>query len=162
MKEEQVPVPSWENPVLASLKEKKPVVGITLSTPSVEIAAQTAEMGFDFVWIEMEHSPITLETARNMILATQGIGAVPIVRLPANELWLAKRALDCGALGVAFPFTSTPTLARQAVAAGRYPPRGNRGAGPGLPTLRWPAPQGYYDFADDNVMVIPIIEQKEA
>jgi 2-keto-3-deoxy-L-rhamnonate aldolase RhmA len=32
-------------------------------------------MGFDFLWIEMEHSPITLETARNMILATRGLKA---------------------------------------------------------------------------------------
>src|SRR3954454_23451406 len=97
----------WENPVLASLKEKKPVVGITLSTPSVEIAAQTADMGFDFLWIEMEHSPITLETGRKMILATRGARAMPFIRVPVVELWTAKRVMDMGALGVIFPFVST-------------------------------------------------------
>ncbi len=152
----------WENPVKKALKQGKPVVGLTVSVPSAEIALQGARLGFDFLWIEMEHSGITLETARNMILATQGYNTVPIIRVPVNELWTAKRALDIGALGVIFPFTSTPELARQAVAACKYPPLGRRGSGASLASQRWPAPQGYADFADNNAMVIIIIEQKEA
>ena len=150
----------WDNPVRKTLREGKPVIGLTVTTSSPEIAAQGANMGFDFLWIEMEHSPITLETARNMILATRGLKAVPFIRVPVNELWTAKRALDMGALGVVFPFTSTPELARQAVAACKYPPAGRRGSGPGLPSFRWPAPEGYADFADRNAMVITIIEEK--
>jgi len=152
----------WENPVRKSLREGKPVFGITLTVPSVEIAAQAANLGFDFLWIEMEHSPITLETLRNMILATRGLPAVPFARVPVNELWTAKRVLDAGALGVMFPFTSTPELARQAVAACKYPPAGRRGSGAGLATFRWPAPEGYHDFADRNVMVIVIVEEARA
>ena len=114
----------WQNPVKKLLKEGKPVIGATISIPSPEVAAQVATMGFDFLWIEMEHSPITLETARNMILATRGLQAMPFIRVPVNELWTAKRALDAGAIGVVFPFTSTPELARQAVAACKYPPAG--------------------------------------
>ncbi len=151
-----------ENPVKESLRQGKPVVGLTLTIPSPDVAVQAASLGFDFLWIEMEHSPITLETARHMILATRGTRTIPIVRVPVNELWTAKRALDAGALGVIFPFTSTPELARQAVAACRYPPRGLRGSGPGLASLRWPAPESYADFADRNAMVIIIIERKEA
>jgi 2-keto-3-deoxy-L-rhamnonate aldolase RhmA len=152
----------WVNPLKTALKEGKPVVGMTMTVPSSDVAVQAAAQGFDFLWIEMEHSPITLESARNIILATRGTGIVPLIRVPVNELWTAKRALDVGALGVIFPFTSTPELARQAVAACKYPPKGKRGAGPGLATLRWPAPEGYTNFADENVMVIIIIEQKEA
>jgi 2-keto-3-deoxy-L-rhamnonate aldolase RhmA len=152
----------WENPVNTQLREGKPVIGATITVASADVAAQAANMGFDFLWIEMEHSPITLETARNMILATRGLKAVPFIRAPVNELWTAKRALDAGALGVVFPFTSTPELARQAVAACRYPPVGLRGSGPGLATFRWPAPEGYHEFANRNVMVIIIIEQRRA
>ncbi|MBM3724345.1 MAG: aldolase [Acidobacteria bacterium] len=152
----------WVNPVKQLLKEGKPVIGATITTASVDVAAQAANMGFDFLWIEMEHSPITLETARNMVLATRGLKAVPFIRVPVNEMWTAKRALDAGALGVVFPFTSTPELARQAVDACKYPPNGRRGSGPGLPSFRWPAPQGYADFADENAMVITIIEEKRA
>ena len=154
--------PSWENPVRKSLAEGKPVVGMTISIPSVEVAAQGANLGFDFLWIEMEHSPTTLESLRNMVLATRGLKAVPFARVPVNELWMAKRVLDSGVLGVVFPFTSTPELARQAVAACNYPPKGGRGSGAGLATFRWPAAEGYYDFADRNVMVIANIEEAKA
>ncbi len=153
---------AWENPLKKILRDGKSVVGMTVTIPNADVVLQAARLGFDFVWIEMEHSAISLESARDMILATQGTHLIPIVRVPVNELWTAKRALDCGALGVIFPFTSTPELARQAVAACRYPPLGKRGAGPGLASLRWPAPQGYADFADKNALVIIIIEEKRA
>ncbi len=152
----------WQNPVKKLLQEGNPVMGITLSVASVEIAAQAANLGFDFLWFEMEHSPITLETLRSMILATRGLKALPFARVPVNELWTAKRVLDAGALGVVFPFTSTPELARQAAAACKYPPHGRRGSGAGLATFRWPAPEGYHDFADQNVMVVVMIEEARA
>lgn len=152
----------WENPVRKQLKAGKPVIGATITIPSPEVAAQCANMGFDFLWIEMEHSPITLETARNMILATRSLKAVPFIRVPVNELWTAKRALDAGAMGVVFPFTSTPDLAKQAVASTKYPPAGRRGAGPALATFRWPAPEGYPNFVDRNGMVIAIVEEARA
>lgn len=153
---------AWENPVKKSLREGRTVVGLTITTPSVEIAAHAASLGFDFLWIEMEHSPTTLETLRNMVLATRGLEAVPFARVPVNELWTAKRVLDSGVLGVIFPFTSTPEQARRAVAACKYPPQGGRGSGAGLATFRWPAPEGYYDFADRNVMVIANVEEAKA
>ncbi len=153
----------WENPVKVKLREDRPVFGAHITVPSVETAALLADTGFDFLWIEMEHSAITLETARNIILATRGLKAIPFIRVPQNELWLAKRALDIGALGIVFPFTSTPELARQAVAACRYGPEGRRGVGPGLAAIRWPAPEeGYHRFADRNVTVIVMIETAEA
>jgi 2-keto-3-deoxy-L-rhamnonate aldolase RhmA len=152
----------WENPVKKLLQEGNPVIGITLTVGSAEIAAQAATLGFDFLWIEMEHSPITLESLRDMVLATRGLKALPFARVPVNEIWTAKRVLDAGVLGVMFPFTSTPELARQAVAACKYPPQGRRGSGAGRARFRWPAPEGYYDFADQNVMVVVIVEEARA
>lgn len=152
----------WENPVRKLLKEGKPVIAGTVTIASVDVAAQMANMGFDLIWIEMEHSPITLETARNMILATRGLKAMPFVRVPVNELWTAKRVLDMGAIGVIFPFTSTPELAKQAAAATKYPPEGRRGYAAGLPSFRWPSPEGYPAFANRNVMTIIIVEEERA
>jgi 4-hydroxy-2-oxoheptanedioate aldolase len=153
---------AWENPVRKSLQEGKPVIAGTVTLPSADVAMQMANLGFDLLWIEMEHSGITLETARNMILATRGLKAMPFIRVPVNELWTAKRALDVGAIGVIFPFTSTPELAKQAAAATKYPPIGRRGAGPGLATLRWPSPEGYTAFAQRNTMTIIIVEEASA
>jgi 2-keto-3-deoxy-L-rhamnonate aldolase RhmA len=152
----------WESPVKKLLREGKPAMGVTITVNSVDVAAHAANLGFDFLWIEMEHSPITLETVRNIVLATRGLKAVPLARVPVNELWTAKRVLDAGVLGVIFPFTSTPELARQAAAACKYPPAGRRGSGARLAAFRWPAPQSYYDFADENVLVIVNIEEAEA
>lgn len=155
-------VVSWENPVRKSLQDGTPVVGVTISTTSVEIAAQVGDMGFDFLWIEMEHSPITLETARNIILVTRGSRTMPFIRVPVNELWTAKRVMDMGALGVIFPFINSAEGATRAAAACKYPPSGLRGSGAGLATFRWPAPGGYYDFADKNITVVTNIEEVAA
>src|SRR5690242_18300651 len=164
MAAEKPPKPSskWRNPVKGKLAGGESVIGLVISTNNVELAAFGAGLGFDFLWIEMEHAPISLEGLRNMVLATRGLPAVPFARPPVNELWSAKRVLDAGALGVIFPFTRTPELARQAVAACRYPPIGLRGSGADLAQTRWPAPEGYYDFADQNVMVVAVVEDTSA
>lgn len=153
---------SWDNPVREKLRAGESVIGATITAASVEIAAQMAQMGFDFLWIEMEHSPITLETLRHMVLATRGLPAIPIARVPVVELWTAKRVLDCGALGVIFPFCGTPELAALAASSCKYPPTGLRGSGAGLAQFRWQAEEGYIDFADRTVITIVMIEEARA
>lgn len=152
----------WCNPVKAKLKAGQTVLAVTITVNSIDVAAHAARMGFDFLWIEMEHSPITLETLRNMVLATRGLPALPFARVPVNEVWTAKRVLDAGVFGVMFPFTSTPELARQAAAACRYPPVGRRGSGAVLAVFGWPEVASYHDCADENVLVIAIIEEARA
>jgi 2-keto-3-deoxy-L-rhamnonate aldolase RhmA len=151
-----------ENPVKEKLRKGQPVLGVVITVNNVEIAAQAAALGFDFLWLEMEHAPLALETVRNVVLATRGLAAVPFARPPVNQLWMAKQLLDLGVLGVIFPFTSSPELAQQAVAACRYPTPGLRGSGAKLAQFRWPAPEGYYDFADRNVMVVTVVEDTAA
>jgi len=153
---------SWENPVKAALQQGRPVVAATITSTSVDSAAHLATLGFDFLWIEMEHSPITLETLRHIVLATRGLKALPFARVPVNELWTAKRVLDAGVSGVMFPFTSTPELAAQAAAACKYPPHGRRGSGAGLARFTWPHVDDYYTTADQHIMVIVIIEEARA
>ena len=85
-----------------------------MAIANADVAAQMANLGFDLLWIEMEHAPITLQTLRKMVLATRGLKAMPFARVPVNELWTAKRILNQGVIGVVFPFTTTPELARQA------------------------------------------------
>jgi 2-keto-3-deoxy-L-rhamnonate aldolase RhmA len=158
----QQPAPAMVNPVKKILREGGVVIGGTVQAANPDTAAIMANAGFDFLWIEGEHSPITLETTRNIILLTQGRKAVPFTRIPVNELWTAKRMLDIGSLGVIFPFTDSVELARQAVAACKYPPAGLRGYGPSMAATRWPAAVGYAKWADDNVMVIVIVERPAA
>jgi 4-hydroxy-2-oxoheptanedioate aldolase len=156
-------VATGESALRKALAEGRPVVGATVTVPNVDTALALANAGFDFLWIEMEHAPISLESLREILLATRGAKAVPVTRVPANEVWLAKRVLDAGSLGVVFPFTSTRELAERAVAACRYPPLGVRGFGPALALSRYGmGAADYVRFANENVVVVVIIEQKEA
>ncbi len=154
---------SAENSLRKALADGRPVIGATVTVPNVDTALTLANAGFDFLWIEMEHGPMTLESLRAILLVTRGAKAVPLTRVPANELWLAKRVLDEGSLGVIFPFTSTRELAERAVAACRYPPLGDRGFGPALAMSRYGLGGAeYVKFANENVLVVVIIERKEA
>jgi len=149
-------------PVLARLRAGQPVFAATITTPSPEAAAHLATLGFHFLWVEMEHSPITLESLRLITLASRGLPAQVFARVPVNELWTAKRVLDQGVTGVIFPFTTTPELARRAADACHYPPLGRRGSGAGAAVRTWPAPGRYYDSADENVTVICVVEEAAA
>jgi 2-keto-3-deoxy-L-rhamnonate aldolase RhmA len=150
------------NPIRARLESGEVVLGLTIVTNNLETAALGATLGFHFLWVEMEHSPISLESLRNLVLASRSLPAMIFARVPVIETWCAKRVLDQGVAGVIFPFCSTPELARTAVASCRYPPAGNRGSGAGLASITWPEPENYYDSADENVMVICVIEQASA
>jgi 2-keto-3-deoxy-L-rhamnonate aldolase RhmA len=154
--------PTWCNPVRARLQAGQPVFGVTITTPSVEIAAHAATLGFHFLWVEMEHSPLTLETLRVIVLATRGMPAAVFARVPVNELWTAKRVLDQGVHGVIFPFTTTAEKAARASAACRYPPAGRRGSGAGAAMRTWPAAGNYYDSADREVFTICVVEEAAA
>lgn len=152
----------WCSPLRTRLAAGEPVVGVTLTSTSLDIAALAAAAGFDFLWVEMEHSPLTLETLRHIVLTSRGHPAVPLARVPAGETWLIKRALDAGAHGIIAPFTSTPALARQVAAACRYPPLGRRGSGAALATSTWPGTGSYYDSSDANVLVVAMVEEASA
>jgi 2-keto-3-deoxy-L-rhamnonate aldolase RhmA len=117
----------------------------------------------DFVWIDMEHNPLTLETVQGHVMATKGSATIPLVRVPWNDPVLIKPVLDLGAAGVIVPFIRTADEARRAVAACRYPPEGIRGFGPRRPSnygrLTGPA---FCQAANDSVSVIVQIEHVDA
>lgn len=152
----------WCHPVRGRLQAGQPVFALTITTPSVEAAAHAATLGFHFLWVEMEHSPITLETLRLIVLAARGLPAAVFARVPVIDLWPAKRVLDQGVTGVIFPFTGAPDKAALAASACRYPPAGRRGSGAGAAVRTWPAPGNYYDSADQHVLTICVVEEAAA
>lgn len=117
----------------------------------------------DFVWIDMEHNALTLETVQGHIMATKGSETVPLVRVPWNDPVLIKPVLDIGAAGVIVPFVRTADEARLAVAACLYPPAGVRGFGPRRASNygRLSGPE-FCREANESVVVIAQIEHVEA
>jgi len=89
-----------------------------------------AQIGFDLLWIDMEHTAIGIESLQNNLIAARAGGTPAIVRIPWNEKVLAKPVLDMGPDGIIFPDIRTAGEARAAVSACEYPPNGERGYGP--------------------------------
>ncbi|SCL26546.1 HpcH/HpaI aldolase family protein [Micromonospora inyonensis] len=104
-------------------------VGIS-SPATVEILARR---GFDPVCIDSEHTALGPELIENMIRAADSFGVAALVRVPGVGPEIG-RALDSGALGVVVPRVETPEQAQACVDMVRYPPQGQRGAGPGRST----------------------------
>jgi 4-hydroxy-2-oxoheptanedioate aldolase len=145
------------------LKSGKPAVGTLIQLPSPPVVEVLAQAGFDWLLIDTEHGPIDAEKLQAMIRATSGTPATPIVRVACNLDWLAKRALDAGALGVMMPGVNSAEQALAAVRAVRYPPEGNRGFGPTFAALRWSLTAAeYMEQANDAVMAIVQIEHVDA
>lgn len=84
----------------------------------------------DFVWIDMEHTTLSLEAVRAHVMATKGSETATLVRVPWNSPVLIKPVLDLGANGVIVPMVRSAEEAAAAVSACRYPPLGIRGFGP--------------------------------
>jgi 4-hydroxy-2-oxoheptanedioate aldolase len=141
----------------------KTAIGTIVQLPSPPVVEILAQAGFDWLLIDTEHGPIDTEKLQAMIRATSETQAAPIVRLAGNLDWLAKRALDAGALGVMMPGVNSAEEALAAVRAVRYPPGGNRGFGPTFAALRWGLTSAEYaQQANEAVMAIVQIEHVDA
>jgi 4-hydroxy-2-oxoheptanedioate aldolase len=94
---------------------------------SVEVAKAMKSAGFDWLFIDLEHGALSIETAAQMCLAGLDVGISPLVRVPNGEYSLATRLLDNGALGIVVPHVETAEEAGTIVDRLRYPPLGHRG-----------------------------------
>jgi 4-hydroxy-2-oxoheptanedioate aldolase len=104
-----------------------------------------------------------LTEAHAMIAATTGTPCTPLVRIAANEPWLAKAPMDIGAIGITFPMITNRAEAEKAVRSVRYPPRGDRLWGPFHAPFRWgQSMPDYMAGADDEMICMITIEHVEA
>jgi 2-keto-3-deoxy-L-rhamnonate aldolase RhmA len=115
--------PPVENPLAAAVGPTKPngvQLGVGLTCPSPELAQICAHAGFDIVMIDMEHGPISIETAYRMVTAISGAPAEAWIRVAHNDATLIKLALDTGAQEIVVPMVMTAAEAEQAVSASKY------------------------------------------
>jgi len=131
---------------------------------SGEIARIMKSAGFDWLFIDLEHGPSSVETAFTISVAALDAGIVPIVRVPAGEMVLAARCLDGGALGVFVSHVDTVENARQAVNALRFPPLGHRSAGGSYPQLgfRGGSAKDVIPALEQATMIIATLETPKA
>jgi len=134
--------------------------GITFSDPAVVEALCDS---VDFLWIDLEHNPISLESLLTHLIAARAGGAPALVRVPSNEIAWTKRVLDSGAEGIILPQARSAQEVQQFVSACRYPPLGTRGFGPRRPTnYGRSGGDQYIQHANENLFVAVQIETMEA
>jgi len=91
--------------------------------------------GFDWLFVDMEHNSMSIDTAVQICVAAQDAGITPIVRVPGFQHFHASRALDGGAQGIVVPHVDTVEVAERMVSACRYPPIGHRSVTGALPQI---------------------------
>lgn len=134
------------------------VVGAWLTIPDAAAAEIMAGTGFDYVLIDTEHAPWSLESLQMAMLAFRGVDTVPIVRVPWNDHVHIKQALDLGAEGILAPMVRTLAEAKALLGACRYPPEGSRGFGPRRASAYGRDTDAYVAAANRGVIVIPQLE----
>jgi 4-hydroxy-2-oxoheptanedioate aldolase len=123
-----------KNPVKEKLARGELVASMTVRLVSgIEIVSIAKSAGFDSLYIDLEHSSLTLQATSQISIMALEAGIPALVRVPANTPEYISRVLDGGALGVIAPGVRSAEEARAVVAAARYPPGGSRGLVAGLP-----------------------------
>ncbi|MCL4866282.1 MAG: hypothetical protein KJZ47_10335 [Gemmatimonadales bacterium] len=180
------------NRAIELLSAGQATFGIFSHDRSLENARALARSGLDWVFIDMEHGPLDIETLRIFLLGMTDKSRImqkgnlqpdvtPIVRIPVNggdlATYVVKQVLDVGAMGIMFPYINTAEEALQAVRSVRYPqrrgspdyePQGLRGSGAGNASWLW----GINDYStkadvwpldpQGELMVVIQIETAEA
>lgn len=126
--------PTLRNPARARLEAGELALGVGLrQSRTVDIATIMKACGYDWLFLDLEHNSMDLDTAVQISVAALGAGIAPIARVPAGQHWLATRILDGGGLGIVMPHVDTAEEAREIADRLRYPPRGHRSIAGGLP-----------------------------
>jgi len=106
------------------------VCGTFVHISDLMVSEILGSLGYDFAWIDMEHTTLSCEQVRNHIVALRGAGTPAIVRVPVHDLTNTKRILEIGPDGIIFPMVHSYEEAEELISWTMYPPYGERGCGP--------------------------------
>jgi 2-dehydro-3-deoxyglucarate aldolase/4-hydroxy-2-oxoheptanedioate aldolase len=106
----------------------KKLIGTLVSLPCPQVTEILCDAGFDWLFIDGEHSPLGMGDIQNMLQAA-GDRCSCVVRIPANDEVFIKQVLDVGASGIIAPHVNTAEIAEQVVRFSKYPPIGERSVG---------------------------------
>lgn len=140
-----------------ALLNGKILIGTIVTQPSPALAEILAYIGFDWLWIDAEHSPMEMRDVQNILQAAEDRCAC-VVRVPASDEVYIKKALDIGAPGIIAPHVDTVEIAERVVRWAKYPPLGERSIGVARAHGYGLDVAGYMKTANDYIAVIVQIE----
>jgi len=138
-------------------------IGTNVALTDSAVIELFGEAGYDIVWIDMEHSAMSKESALNHIRACRGVGLAPFLRVPSLDPVVVKPLLELHPAAVIVPRINSVAEAKAAVTSCRYPPRGVRGFGPSRGVrFGGRSMDDYLANVDREIMVILQIEHIDA
>jgi len=149
-----------------ALKQGRVLYGMQLMTPVPAFVEIIGYSGFDFVFIDLEHTTIDLQGLSNLIIASELANVCSIVRVPDNDAVWIRKILEVGAEGIIVPHIKTSEDALKAVQAAKFPPEGTRGHGAMVRSYKYTFPREniaeYVRESNEGTTVILLIEENDA
>lgn len=112
------------------IRDREYVCGTHITIPGICIAEMMSYYDYDFVWIDLEHTSISIDECYTQIVGAKSAGREVIVRVPQNDLTYTKKVLEMGPDGIIFPMVHSAAEAEELLSYTLYPPYGKRGCGP--------------------------------
>jgi 2-dehydro-3-deoxyglucarate aldolase len=159
---------AFTHPIKQRLKEPGPLFGLWLSMCSPDAAEALAHAGFDWLLVDMEHSPNDSRDVSEQLraIAAAHLPSEPIVRVPSSDGWIVKRALDAGARTLMFPNVQSAEDAARIVRLTRYPTAeardGLRGVAGAVRAAAYGMRRDYVTTANAQIATIVQIESVAA
>lgn len=154
--------PPLPNRFRQALRAGERLIGCWASLASPISTEVLGYAGFDWLLIDGEHAPNTLDSIMLQLMALKDSPSAAVVRPEQVDAVLIKRLLDLGVYNFLMPFVQSEAEAAAAVAATRYPPRGVRGVAIAQRSNRYGHVPGYFEQIDDNISVLVQIESRSA
>lgn len=148
---------------LSKWRAGEPVLGITLHLTDPSVYELASLMGFDLIWMDLEHHATSLETAASLMRAARAGNSDILARPAKGELMRTARLLEAGAQGIIYPRCTSPEEATEVVRNVKFPPHGDRGldgAGPDAPYGSMPL-KDYLETANRETFLLLQIEDPE-
>lgn len=141
-----------------------PVIGTFSKITDPAVIEIMGISGLDFVIIDMEHGPISIESAQNSVRAGELAGISPIIRVSSNDPVNILRCLDIGAEGVEVPQIRNADDAKLMSASARFHPKGDRGVCRYVRSASYSSMerQKYFKTANERTITIAHLEGMEA
>jgi len=150
--------------IKAKLKRNEPVLVTTIHFKDPSAYELVSLMGFDGLWMDLEHHAVSLQTASHFMRAAR-VGTADIMVRPAKgEFMRMGRMLEAGAQGIMYPRCADAAEAREVVTWSKFAPLGRRGIDTGnadMPYCTMPIDQ-YVREANEQTFVVIQLEDRDA
>jgi len=158
------------NRVVTALREGRKAYGFQLTFPAPQIIEIMAPLDFDYVWLDCEHGPFSLQDVEHACRTAESVGITPIGRVPSIQSHVVLQYLDRGMKGIMGPHIATRADAEQLVRACKFGPEGDRSYGANRGTRYdfvdpgpedWADRRDYYRYSNDNMLVGALLEDAQ-